>query len=161
VLSIAFLLLIILMPFIIIAFFYYYRMVTRITSNRRDTEGSQGGELGAVIVLALVSIFGYLVCYFSTYDVLLSFQRNSFGPSETAEVIASISGLTVGVGTSIAAIIKACALFLHARADVVRAHAEAENAAVMRDAVSSGKHELTSRSIARSSRSLRFRRPFT
>jgi p-aminobenzoyl-glutamate transporter AbgT len=131
------------MPFIIIGV-YYYRTLTR-GENKRDIIGKlQSGELGVTITLALVSIFSYLVCYFGISDILWSFQHNSFGPSETVDLIAAISGLTVGVGTSIAAIIKACALFLHAQADVVRAQEEAKNAAVMRDAISSGKHELNS-----------------
>jgi amino acid transporter len=131
-------------PFIIIAIFVYYRILRRLAGRHETKEYAwfADGELSVIISLAIVSLFSYFVCYYGTYDVLWSIQHNSLGPSETVQIIAAVGGLTVGVGTSISAIIKACALFMHGRADVVRAKGETQNAAVIRDAIESGKLEL-------------------
>lgn len=48
-------------------------------------------------------------------------QQSRFNPAETAQVITAIGGFGLAVCTSIAAIIKAYALLLRARADVIRA----------------------------------------
>jgi hypothetical protein len=78
-------------------------------------------DLRVVVCLVAVSFISYSICAIGTRDVLWSIQQSSFGPAETVEIISAAGGLTVGIGTSIAAIIKACALFLHAKADVMRA----------------------------------------
>ena len=123
-------------PFIIVMIYLYNYLLTR----RRSELFSR--EIINVVLLGAVSIFSYFVCYAGTYDILWSVQRNSFGPSEAVAIISAVGGATVAISTGIAAIIKACALFLHGRADVIRARGEAQNATVARDVISSGKLEL-------------------
>jgi hypothetical protein len=71
-----------------------------------------------------LSFFAFIISYNATGVVLGSVQHQRFGPSETAQVITAVGGLGLAIGTSIAAIIKAYALLIRARADFTRAKME-------------------------------------
>lgn len=71
-----------------------------------------------LIVLAVAS---FVMSYLASRAVLVSVSENKFGPSETAQVITAAGGLGLAIGSSIAAIIKAYALLIRARADFLRA----------------------------------------
>ena len=74
--------------------------------------------IGFLLVLAAAA---FVAAYFATHAVLESVQQQRLGPNETAQVITAVGGLGLAIGTSIAAIIKAYALLMRARADVIRA----------------------------------------
>ncbi|MFH8977140.1 hypothetical protein [Streptomyces sp. NPDC017890] len=63
----------------------------------------------------------YLVAYLAGRPVLDSIQSDQLGPSETVQVIAAIGALGSAIGMSTAAVSKAVALLIHARADMERA----------------------------------------
>ena len=79
---------------------------------------------GVLVVLLLIALFGYSLAYTSTYQILLDLQHNRFGPADAGEIIYAISGLAVAIGVSIFLIVKACAFYLHAHADVLRAESD-------------------------------------
>jgi hypothetical protein len=81
-------------------------------------------EAVLIAVLLVLAIAGFAESYYALRSVLTSVQAQRFGPSETAQVIASIGGLGIAIGSAIAGVIKAYALLVHARADFVRAKNE-------------------------------------
>lgn len=78
-------------------------------------------EFRIAMWLALLSGIAYLVSYLALKPVLADVQHSRFGPSEAAQIITAVGGAGLAIGTAVAAIIKAFALLLHARADVIRA----------------------------------------
>lgn len=78
-------------------------------------------ELGLIGLLLVLAAVGFVASYLATQGVLESVHQHRFGPSETAQTITAVGGLGLAVGTSIAAIIKAYALLIRARADFIRA----------------------------------------
>jgi hypothetical protein len=80
-------------------------------------------ELYLIGCLITLTAAGYLLSYLPSREVFYSLQQQRFGPAETAQVITALGGLGLAFGTGIASIIKAYALLLRARADVIRAKA--------------------------------------
>jgi hypothetical protein len=78
-------------------------------------------EYRIVIWLALLSAIGFLVAYLALKPVLANVESDRFSPSEAAQIITAVGGAGLAIGTGVAAILKAFALMLHARADVIRA----------------------------------------
>lgn len=80
---------------------------------------------GWLLVLAAAAL---LSSYLATRSVLSSVQANRFGPAETAQVITAAGGLWLAVGTGIAGIVKAYALLVRTRADLIHARRLREEA---------------------------------
>ncbi|MGW1761541.1 hypothetical protein [Streptomyces mirabilis] len=74
-----------------------------------------------IVWLAVGAGVAYAAAYLTGRPVLDSIQSNQLGPSETAQVITAIGALGSAIGLSAAAVIKAVALLIHARADMERA----------------------------------------
>jgi formate-dependent nitrite reductase membrane component NrfD len=83
-------------------------------------------ELWIVVFLLVLAYAAFSASYFASHAVLESVREQRFGPNETAQVITAIGGVGLAIGTSIAAIIKAYALLIRARADFMRAQMESE-----------------------------------
>ncbi|GLX17022.1 hypothetical protein Slala02_53490 [Streptomyces lavendulae subsp. lavendulae] len=93
----------------------------RVRRQRRARRAVRRAEAFAVVGLIALAVAGYAVSAFATHDLLESLQHRRFSPSDTAQVITAIGGLTTAVGFSVAGVLKALALLVHARADMVRA----------------------------------------
>ena len=78
-------------------------------------------ELKLIACLAVLAVLAFAASYVASRSVFASVQEQRFGPAETAQVITAVGGLGLAIGTSIAAIIKAYALLIRARADFIRA----------------------------------------
>jgi MFS family permease len=78
-------------------------------------------ELSLIACLVILALAGFAVSYFASRSVFVSLQEQKFSPAETAQVITAAGGLGLAIDTSIAAIIKAYALLIRARADFIRA----------------------------------------
>ncbi|MDQ0989206.1 putative membrane protein [Streptomyces sp. V3I7] len=79
-------------------------------------------ELLQAAVLLLVSVVAFVVAWACTRSAVGGFQQHgTLMPSDTAQVIAAIGATGLGIGSGIAAVIKAIALLTGARADLVRA----------------------------------------
>ncbi len=98
------------------------------TRQRERTQGlwrarkaAKRTEASAVAVLFVLAAAGYVIAAMATGSVVESIQQDRFSPSDTAQVITAIGGLATAVGVSVAGILKALALLVHARADMVRA----------------------------------------
>ena len=85
--------------------------------------GVRRAQLWAVLGLLVLAVAGYGVAFAAVRGVLDSVAHDRFGPSDTAQVITAVGGLTTAVGVSVAAVIKAVALLIHSRADMLRARA--------------------------------------
>ena len=78
-------------------------------------------ELPQAAVLLLVSVVAFLVAWACTRSAVEGFQQHGgLVPSDAAQVIAAIGATGLGIGSGIAAVIKAIALLTSARADLVR-----------------------------------------
>ncbi|MBP2053190.1 adenosylcobinamide amidohydrolase [Streptomyces griseochromogenes] len=97
------------------------RQRERVRRLRRVRKAVGRAEACAVAGLFALAVVGYVISAFATRSVLESIQHGQFSPSDTAQIITAIGGLTTAVGLSIAAVLKALALLVHARADMVRA----------------------------------------
>lgn len=93
----------------------------RARRRQRGRRAVRRAEAYAVTGLFALAVAGYVIAGFATHDVLESLQRRQFDPSDTAQLLTAIGGLTTAVGFSIAGVVKAFALLVHARADMVRA----------------------------------------
>lgn len=93
----------------------------RAWQRQRVRRAVRRAEASAVAGLFALAVTGYVIAGFATRNVLDSLQRQQFDPSDTAQLITAIGGLTTAVGLSIAGVVKAFALLVHARADMVRA----------------------------------------
>jgi hypothetical protein len=83
-------------------------------------------ELPQAAVLTLVSLVAFLVAWACLRGAVEGFQqRGTLMPSDAAQVIAAIGATGLGIGSGIAAVIKAIALLTSARADLFRARAGA------------------------------------
>jgi hypothetical protein len=78
-------------------------------------------EQRLIACLAVLAILGFAVSYFAARSIFASVQEQRFSPAETAQVITAVGGMGLAIGTSIAAVIKAYALLVRARADFIRA----------------------------------------
>ncbi|OEU95120.1 hypothetical protein DB35_03820 [Streptomyces abyssalis] len=85
--------------------------------------GARRAQVIAVLGLLVLAGLGYAVAFSATRGVLESVAHDRFNPSDTAQLITAVGGLTTAVGLSIAAVIKAVALLVHSRADMLRARA--------------------------------------
>jgi hypothetical protein len=101
-------------------------------------------ELRLVTCLAVLAILGFVASYVASRSVFTSMRDQRFGPAETAQVITAIGGLGLAIGTSIAAVIKAYALLVRARADYVRAQLRlpsSKDAGVASDSLDTGSEQ--------------------
>ncbi|MFD4533550.1 hypothetical protein ACFWNL_17660 [Kitasatospora sp. NPDC058397] len=80
-------------------------------------------ELVEAAVLLLVAAVAYLVAYVAARSALDDIASARFSPSDTAQVITAIGGAVAAGAAGVAGIIKACAVLIHARAEMVRARA--------------------------------------
>jgi hypothetical protein len=69
---------------------------------------------------SLIATLAYLVSYVQGGQVIQATHGN-FNPSETVQIITAVSGLGVAIGTSVAAIIRAYALLIRARSELILA----------------------------------------
>lgn len=109
-----------------------YRRRERIREQRREREQELVDEgwrayrkeqwwlVAGIFIIAGVA---YVIAFATAYGALSDLGNDRFSPSDTAQVITAIGGLTTAVGLSIAGVLKALALLVHARADMVRARA--------------------------------------
>lgn len=95
--------------------------VSRIPQSVSDHAQWRRAEGWLAVWLAVGAAVTYLLAYLAGRSVLDTIQSDQLGPSETAQVIAAIGALGSAIGMSTAAIIKAVALLIHARADMERA----------------------------------------
>jgi hypothetical protein len=86
-----------------------------------DAQQHRRVEGWRTVRLAVGAGVAYLAAYLAGRPVLNSIQSDQLGPSETVQVITAIGALGSAIGLSTAAIIKAVALLIHARADMERA----------------------------------------
>lgn len=87
----------------------------------RVRRAAKRAEVVVVAVLFALAAVGYFISVLAAGAVVESIQQDRFSPSDTAQVITAVSGLATAVGFSIAGVLKALALLVHARADMVRA----------------------------------------
>ncbi|WP_328868751.1 hypothetical protein OHT76_00820 [Streptomyces sp. NBC_00287] len=92
-------------------------------SQESTPKAARRAEAWAVAGLFALAVVSYTVAAFATHSLLRTIQQGHFSPSDTAQVLTAIGGLTTAVGLSIAGVLKALALLVHARADMVRARA--------------------------------------
>ncbi len=89
-------------------------------------ERARTPELPQAAVLLLVSLLAFLVAWVCLRSAVAGFQQHgALVPSDAAQVIAAIGATGLGIGSGIAAVIKAIALLTSARADLTRARAGA------------------------------------
>ncbi|SDS73486.1 Histidine kinase-like ATPase domain-containing protein [Streptomyces sp. TLI_053] len=97
------------------------RQRDRAQRQERVHRAERQAEFFAVIVLLWLATAGYYVAVHATHNVLESLGQQRFSPSDTAQIITAVGGLMTATGLSVAGILKALALLVHARADMVRA----------------------------------------
>ncbi|MEU5699736.1 NACHT domain-containing protein [Streptomyces aurantiacus] len=78
-------------------------------------------DVRRLVCLTAVAVAAYALAYVSGRPLLDDRPSTSLGPSETAQVITAVGALSTAIGMSLAAMIKAVALLIHARADMERA----------------------------------------
>ncbi|MEV3856087.1 hypothetical protein AB0J38_17400 [Streptomyces sp. NPDC050095] len=98
--------------------------IARVSGVRESArKAARRAEVWAVAGLFTLAVIGYVVASFATRGLLGNIQQGRFSPSDTAQLVTAIGGLTTAVGLSVAGVVKALALLVHARADMVRARA--------------------------------------
>jgi hypothetical protein len=102
----------------------------RVTAAPRPHQAGHAPELPQAAVLLLVSLVAFLVAWACLRSAVEGFQQHgTLMPSDAAQVIAAIGATGLGIGSGIAAVIKAIALLTSARADLIRARTGAGPAA--------------------------------
>lgn len=92
------------------------------TAVSRPPRRVRAPELPEAAVLLLVSLLAFLVAWACLRGAVEGFQQHgTLMPSDAAQVIAAIGATGLGIGSGIAAVIKAIALLTGARADLIRA----------------------------------------
>ncbi|MFF1380317.1 pentapeptide repeat-containing protein [Streptomyces sp. NPDC058308] len=80
-------------------------------------------DAALVAALAAFSVLAFFVTHEITAGILDVHAGLQFEPSETGQIITAVSGMVLAIGTGGAAVVKAIALLIHARADILRARA--------------------------------------
>ncbi|MEU6992016.1 pentapeptide repeat-containing protein [Streptomyces sp. NPDC046465] len=80
-------------------------------------------DAALIAALAALSILAFFLTHEITAGILDVHAGLQFEPSETGQIITAVSGMVLAIGTGGAAVVKAIALLIHARADIMRARA--------------------------------------
>lgn len=123
-LSVGYLGVLVVIPGILVRWFWTERPLASsraMIEQQRAQNSAIWFELKLIACLAALAILGFVASYIASRSVFTSVQEQRLGSGETAQVITAIGGLGLAIGTSIAAVIKAYALLIRARADFIRA----------------------------------------
>ncbi|MFB7899977.1 hypothetical protein ACFC1B_27045 [Streptomyces xiamenensis] len=99
---------------------YLAELVGHLYQARKEVRRAEAWHVVGLMSLAVV---GYLVAYYATHGLMERVPSQGFQPADTAQVITAVSALATSIGIGIAAIVKAYALLVQARADMIRAKA--------------------------------------